>query len=126
MHRPLRSCAVLAALALGLAACHRAPQPPGDIGVCYHLASVSGGAAKFNVVARNVPDMEHCAAALEGVRLRFLSLGGTNEEIAGAYQGDFLFLSQQGVFTADSYDGPRYPFLVRSGNQLVPPGSAPQ
>jgi len=44
----------------------------------------------------------------------------------GAYQGNFLFLGEQGVFTAETYEGPRYPFLVRSGDQLVPVGSAPQ
>jgi hypothetical protein len=126
MPRTLLTSAAVLILVCALAACHGQPQPPGDVGVCYYLASVNGGDAKFNVVARNVPDMEHCAAALEGVRMRFLSLGGTHDEIAGAYQGNFLFLSQEGVFTADSFDGPRYPFLVRSGNQLVPPGAAPQ
>jgi hypothetical protein len=58
------------------------------------------------------------------MRLRFLSLGGGASQITGAYQGNFLFLQDEGVFTADSFDGPRYPFLVHSGNQLVPPGQA--
>jgi hypothetical protein len=105
-----------------LAACKL--QPPGDAGVCYDIAQDSGGRARFNVVAKGVPDMEHCAADLEGMRLRFLSLGGGATEITGAYQGNFLFLGDEGVFTSDSYDGARYPFLVHSGNQLVPPGQA--
>ncbi len=107
-----------------LAACKPQLQPPGDAGVCYHLAQDTGGKVHFNVVARNVPDMEHCAADLEGMRLRFLSLGGGATDITGAYQGAFLFLGDEGVFTADSYEGARYPFLVHSGNQLVPPGQA--
>ena len=110
-----------------LAACSRGPQAPADTGVCYHLAALKDGNAQFNVVAKGVPDMEHCAAQLEAMRLRFLSLGGTNDEITGAFQGNFLFLQREGVFTSSSYDGVRYPFLVRTGNgQLVVPQAASQ
>jgi hypothetical protein len=115
---------MLIAAGLSLAACKAKLQPPGDAGVCYHVATNKDGSVRFNVMAKNVPDMEHCAGALEGMRLRFLSIGGSNTEITGAYQGNFLFLQDEGVFTSDSYDGPRYPFLVHSGNQLVPPGQA--
>ncbi len=87
---------------------------------------MQNGKPQFNVVASNVPDMEHCAAQLEAMRVRFLSLGGGARDIVGAYQGNFLFLGEEGVFTAETYQGPRYPFLVRSGDQLVPVGSAPQ
>jgi len=114
------------AAALGLAACKPQLEPPGEAGVCYHLAVDRSGASHFNVIAKAVPDMEHCAADLEGMRLRFLSIGGSSTEIVGAYQGNFLFLQDEGVFTADSFDGARYPFLVHSGNQLVPPGQGGQ
>jgi hypothetical protein len=112
--------------ALALVGCSSQVQAPTDSGVCYHLAAMQSGKPQFNVVARSVPDMEHCAAQLEAMRVRFLSLGGTTQDIVGAYQGNFLFLGEQGVFTAETYQGPRYPFLVRSGDQLVPVGSAPQ
>jgi hypothetical protein len=117
----------LAALAgaLALAGCRSQVQAPGNPGVCYHLSSVAKGQPQFNVLASNVPDMEHCAAQLEAMRVRFLSIGGTVKDIVGAYQGNFLFLGDEGVFTAETYEGPRYPFLVRSGDQLVPVGSAP-
>ncbi|HTX50617.1 MAG TPA: hypothetical protein VME40_14620 [Caulobacteraceae bacterium] len=127
MIRPILAPAALtlaAIVALGLDACKPRLQPPGEAGVCYHLAVDRNGATHFNVVAKGVPDMEHCAAALEGMRLRFLSIGGSSTEIVGAYQGNFLFLQDEGVFTSDSIDGARYPFLVHSGNQLVPPGQA--
>lgn len=116
--------ALLGALALG--ACQSQIQAPTNPGVCYHLAAIKGGKPQFNVVSANVPDMEHCAAQLEAMRVRFLSLGGTQRDIVGAFQGDFLFLGETGVFTAETYQGPRYPFLVRSGDALVPVGSAPQ
>ncbi|HEX3917014.1 MAG TPA: hypothetical protein VHX64_10450 [Caulobacteraceae bacterium] len=115
--------ALIVAAALALSACHGGIQPPGDAGVCYHLAQITDGKPKFNVVAAKVPDMEHCAAQLEAMRTRFLALGGTTTDIVGAYQGNFLFLGPEGVFTGDSYEGPRYPFMVRSGDQLVPVGS---
>ena len=115
----------LAAAALALTACRAQVQPPGDAGTCYHLAAIQDGKPKFNVLARAEPDMEHCAAALEAMRSRFLALGGANQNIVGAYQANFLFLGDDGVFTGATYDGARYPFLVRSGGQLVPVGSNP-
>src|SRR5579863_9960632 len=117
---------LLAAAALMLCACQAQPQAPTDAGVCYHLAAVQNGKGQFNVLATHVPDMEHCAASLEAMRIKFLSLGGSNVEIAGAYQGNFIFLESDGIFTATSYNGGRFPFLVRNGGQLVPVGSAPQ
>lgn len=118
--------AALSASALSLGACSSQVQAPTNPGVCYHLGAVQNGKPQFNVVAGSVPDMEHCAAQLEAMRVRFLSLGGSAQDIVGAYQGNFLFLGEQGVFTAETYQGPRYPFLVRNGDQLVPVGSAPQ
>jgi hypothetical protein len=120
--------ALLAAVftaAAALAGCKAQIQPPGDVGVCYHLAAMVNGKPRFNVVAKPVADMEHCAAQLEAMRNRFISLGSTNRDIVGAYQDNFLFLGDDGVFTSATYDGHRYPFLVRSGEQLVPVGSSP-
>ena len=122
---PLIPLAAATIAALALTACRAQIQPPGDAGTCYHLAAIQDGKPKFNVLARSVPDMEHCAASLEAMRGRFLSLGGTNRDIVGAYQANFLFLGDDGVFTGTTYAGARYPFLVRSGGQLVPVGSAP-
>jgi hypothetical protein len=124
MRRLIPFAALIAAAAL-LAGCKAQIQPPGDVGVCYHLAAIVGGKPKFNVVASSIPDMEHCAARLEVMRNHFLSLGGSNRDIVGAYQDNFLFLGDEGVFTAATYTGHQYPFLVRSGSQLVPVGSAP-
>src|SRR5262249_61982 len=122
---PMPRLALLTA-AIALAACQGQVQAPTDQGVCYHLAAMENGKPKFNVLATNLPDMEHCAARLEGMRIRFLWLGGTNQEITGAYQGNFIFLESDGIFTGTSLSGGRYPFLVRNGGQLVPVGSAPQ
>jgi hypothetical protein len=104
--------------------CDTSPRPPGDTGVCYHYAQLKGQKPHFNVLARNVPTLEQCAADLEAMRIHFLSLGGNQTEITGAYQSKFLFLERDGIFTADSLDGASYLALVRTGDgRLAPPGS---
>jgi hypothetical protein len=118
------------AAALGLAATSAACAPqvkaPADRGVCWHMVMQKSGPPKYFSLGSNVPDLEHCAAALEAMRLRFLSLGGSVHEVQGAYQGQFLFDDQRGVFTSAQFDGMPFPFLVRTGDgRLVPPG-APQ
>ncbi len=122
----LRSTLILALMAAGLGACSNQPQAPTDAGVCYHFAAIEHGKPRFNVVARGVPDLEHCAAELEAMRIRFLQLGGSQTEITGAFQGNFLFLQREGVFTSTSYEGARYPFLVRTPDgRLAAPGAMP-
>ena len=117
----------LAATLLSLcafAACDTSPRPPGDTGVCYHYAQPKGQKAHYNVLARNVPSLEQCAADLEAMRLHFLGLGGNQVDITGAYQTKFLFLEREGIFTADSLNGASYLALIRTGDgRLVPPGS---
>jgi hypothetical protein len=117
--------AMLAALSLG--ACQKELAAPTDTGVCWHLAQFPDGSLKFNRLAANQPDLEHCAAQLEMMRLRFRALGSTQTDITGAYQGQFLFLQPEGVFTAQSYAGYRYPFMVRTGDgRLAVPGAMPE
>ena len=117
---------VVLAAALALGAC--APpsiKAPTDRKVCYHMQRLKEGGARFNKVAENVPDLEHCAGALEVMRLQFLRLGGSRSELTGSYQGQFLFLKGPGIFTATSLTAPQYPVLVRVGNQLVAPAAIP-
>ena len=121
--------AAVAVLALGpaLSGCDTSVRPPADTGICYHFVMPKGQKAKFNVLSRNVPNLETCAAALEGMRIRFLTLGGNQDEIVGAYQSKFIFLRHEGIFTSDSLEGGQYLALVRSGDgRLVVPGAMPQ
>ena len=121
-----------AALALALvstaalAACQKQVVPPGTAGVCYHVVGGKNGELKYNKLV-NAPNLETCAANLEAMRVKFLSLGGSNQEIYGAYQANFLFLQREGVFTSTSLSGPRYLALVRTGDgRLAIPGAMPQ
>jgi hypothetical protein len=119
--------AALGAAALGLAACQKQLEAPVDRGVCWHLAGAPGGALKFNKLAEGQPDLEHCAAQLEMMRLRFRALGSSQTQVTGAYQGQFLFIQPEGVFTAQSFSGYRYPFMVRTGDgRLAVPGAMPE
>ena len=96
----------LFALALiALAGCSQGVQAPADRGVCWQMAQFKGGKVKFNRLAQNVPSLEACAAQLEAMRLRFSALGASTEQTIGAYQGQFLFLQPEGIFTAENLDG---------------------
>jgi hypothetical protein len=118
--------AILAAL-VAVTGCAKKLEPPFDKGVCYALAFDKQGKAKFNPVAENVPNMENCAAQLEGMRVRFARLGLTNDYVTGSYQGTFIFIKPEGVFTAQTYEGIQYPALVRTGDgRLAVPGVMPQ
>ncbi|HEY5107361.1 MAG TPA: hypothetical protein VII73_11420 [Caulobacteraceae bacterium] len=118
---------IVASLAvLGLCACQKQIEAPTDRGVCWHMAVAPGGAIKFNKLAENQPDLEHCAAQIEAMRVRFLGLGSGQTEVTGAYQGQFLFLQPEGAFTSQTFDGHHYPFLVRTGDgRLAVPGAMP-
>lgn len=114
-----------AASVLALAACDQAPKAPRDSGVCYHVAPLEGGKAlKLNVVARDQRQIEFCAARLEEMRLRFLRLGGSKQEIIGAYQGQFIFVDRDGVSFSRSLEGNRFFALARTGDgRLAIPGA---
>ncbi|MFD1190425.1 hypothetical protein [Phenylobacterium conjunctum] len=123
----LRPIALAAAALLTLTACVKQTRPPGEAGVCYHVQPQRDGSLKYNKLPSAQPDLEHCAAALEAMRMKFLALGGNQTEIYGAYQGNFLFLQREGIFTAPSLEEHRYLALVRSGDgRLVIPGAMPQ
>lgn len=123
--RIVATAAVLAVSAFALAACGKpALEAPMDPGVCYHVATKEDGTYKFNVVARNMPNIENCAAQLEGMRLRFLRMGGQTREIAGSYQGSFVMLRRDGIYRAQKWGGTEYLMLVRSGDgRLIMPGA---
>ena len=119
---------VLAFTALLLTACEKQIEAPTAQGVCYQVIFLDkdGKTARFNEVAHGRPSLESCAAALEGMRIRFLGLGSNQTDIVGAYQGNFIFIQPEGVFTATSLEGPRYVAWVRTGDgRLAIPGAMP-
>ena len=128
MTQPIRSAAAIAAtftLGAALSGCGARTEPPGDAGVCYNVVPQKGGKLKYFKLV-NTPSLEACAANLEAMRLKFLRMGGNQQEIYGAYQANFLFLVPEGVQTSTSLEGPRYTALVRTGDgRLAIPGAMP-
>ncbi len=127
----MRNVALLLSLAaVGAAGCSdRGPRAPFDAGVCYHVAAAEEGQdatadVRFNVVARDQPQIEFCAARLEELRLRFLRMGGSNREITGSYQGQFIFIDRAGVSFGKTLTGARFVALARTGDgRLAMPGA---
>jgi hypothetical protein len=113
------------ATAVALAGCEHRTEPPGTAGVCYHVVPQKDGSLKYNRLV-NTPNLETCAANLEAMRIKFLRMGGNQQDIYGAYQANFLFLQKEGVLTSTSLEGPRYVALVRTGDgRLAIPGAMP-
>lgn len=122
----LRTAILIGACALALSACQKRTLPPGDQGVCYHVVRTPEGELKYNKLPGAQPDLEHCAAALEAMRVRFLQMGGSTRVLVGAYQRNFIFLQPEGIFTAPSLEQNRYLALVRTGDgRLAIPGAMP-
>ena len=126
MSRPVCALALCALAGISLSACEKRIEAPTDTGVCWHMVSLPDGKARFNKLTQNVPSIERCAADLEAMRLRFSALGQSNDHMIGAYQGQFLFLQPEGIFTGPSLNGGRSLLLVRTGDgRLAKPGVMP-
>ena len=122
--RPIRLAAVFAIAIVSLTGCEKQIKAPFDQGVCMHVVTNKDGSLKFNPVAHDVPNLETCAATLEGMRIRFLRLGAPNSNMTGSYQGSFLFIEKEGIYVGQTYDGPRFMSLVRTGDgRLAVPGA---
>jgi len=118
---------ILAASALVLSACQKQVKAPETPGVCYHAVPRVDGTITFNELSAHEDTMEACAGSLEGMRLRFLGLGGNVHNIMGTYNGQYLFLDPSGVYESQSYTGMRFPFLVHTGDgRLAAPGAVQQ
>lgn len=123
----MRVLLIPAVAVLAMAACESAPKAPREAGVCYSVQPPKQGekgAPQFHVVATDQPQIEFCAARLEEMRLRFLRMGGSNREIIGAYQGQYIFIERRGVSFSQSLDGVRFMALARTGDgRLAIPGA---
>jgi hypothetical protein len=113
-----------ALVATTLSGCAEKVKAPRDLGTCYFIGHTSKDEYKFNVVSKNEPDLEHCAARLYNVRMDLLRTGTAGTFTAGSYQGNFLFLDNHEIRYAQRYEGPAYPLLVKAPDgRLVAPGS---
>lgn len=110
---------LVAGAAAALGACTPTVKAPFDPGVCYAVVVPPEGskeALRFNRLSENEPQVETCAARLEGMRIQFLRMGGSQREIVGSYQGKFIFIDRGGVSLASTLDGMRFFALARTGD----------
>ena len=108
---------------LALGACAEQVRAPRDQGVCYAVTRPDGE-VQFNVVARDQPQIEFCAARLEEMRVRFLRMGGSTREVTGSFQGQFIFVDARGVSFSRTLEGNRFFALARTGDgRLAVPGA---
>jgi len=107
---------VASMIVMTLSGCTKQIDAPLERGACWHAVPMSDGTIKFNDLAKNQPTIEACAARLEDMRLKFKALGSQQTFMLGAYQGNYLFLQPEGVFTSRTYKGNRYLVLVRTGD----------
>lgn len=111
--------------AAALSACSQRTEPPGTPGVCYNVVYRNKKLNYYKLV--DAKNLETCAANLEAMRLKFLRMGGTQQDLLGAYQANFIFLQKEGVLTSTTLEGPRFTALVRTGDgRLAIPGAMPQ
>jgi hypothetical protein len=111
----------------GLTGCEQQLLAPTEAGVCWHLVQPPGQPPKFNKLAEHQVDLEHCGAELERMRINFRALGENEQQVIGAYQGQYLFDDDTGISTSQTLKGHPYSLMVRSGDgRLVVPGAMPQ
>jgi hypothetical protein len=109
----------LLAAASTLAACEEPLEAPKERTACFHMVGKVEDGVKFNKLPGSYQSLEYCAAGLEMVRLQ-----GGRQQINGAYQGQFLFVSSRGIFVGQRVDGPRYLAMVRTRDgRLAIPGA---
>jgi len=107
-----------------LAACSNGPKFEFEPEVCYYVAQPDGEPPRLQMLSENVAQIELCAGQLEEMRLRFLRMGGSNQEVTGAYQGRFIFIDREGVKFGKSLTGSRFFAMARTGDgRLAIPGA---
>ena len=83
------------------AACSSQPAAPTGAGLCWRMFEVPDQPPRFEVIDRNVANLESCAAQLEGARMM------EGRPTAGAYNGHFIFVTDEQITSAQTFDGAR-------------------
>lgn len=125
---------LLAAVAVATTVSGCAPRlkAPRELGVCYFIGHPVGPdgkrAVKFNEIARNQDTIEKCAVQLYNARRAMQATNTAGKVTEGAYQGNFLFATNQRIDYGQTYEGPTVTLLVKDpySDRLVEPGAVMQ
>lgn len=85
----------------GMAACSSQPPAPSGAGLCWRMIEVAERQPEFRIIARDVPNLESCAAQLEGARMM------EGKPTTGAYNGHFIFATEEQITSATTMNGTR-------------------
>ena len=83
------------------AACSSQPTAPAGAGLCWRMLETPDEPPRFEVLDRNVSNLESCAAQLEGARMM------EGRATTGAYNGHFIFATAEQITSAQTLDGAR-------------------
>ena len=92
---------VAAILLTGMAACSSQATAPSGAGLCWRMVEIADQQPEFRIMARDVPNLESCAVQLEGARMM------EGRPTTGAYNGHFVFATEEQITSAASLDGTR-------------------
>lgn len=90
-----------AILLAGMTACSSQAAAPSGVGLCWRMFEVPGQEPRFEILARDVPNLESCAVQLEGARLM------EGRPTTGAYNGHFIFATEAQITSTVTLSGTR-------------------
>ena len=103
-------------LLTGMAACSSQPAAPSGAGLCWRMFEVADQAPRFEILARDVPNLESCAVQLEGARMM------EGRPTTGAYNGHFIFATEEQITSAVTMNGTRVRIFQAEDRQEIQDG----
>ena len=105
-----------AILLTGMAACSSQPAAPSGAGLCWRMFEVADQEPRFEILARDVPNLESCAVQLEGARMM------EGRPTTGAYNGHFIFATEEQITSAVTMNGTRVRIFQDGDRQEIQDG----
>ena len=105
-----------AILLTGMAACSSQPAAPSGAGLCWRMFEVTDQEPRFEILARDVPNLESCAVQLEGARMM------EERPTTGAYNGHFIFATEEQITSAVTMNGTRVRIFQAEDRQEIQDG----
>lgn len=100
----------------GLAACSSQVIAPSGEGVCWRMFEAADQQPRFEIIGRDVPNLESCAAQLEGARMM------EGSPTSGAYNGHFIFVTEEQITSAATINGVRIRVIEPEDRQRIQEG----
>ena len=92
------------------------PAAPSGAGLCWRMFEVAEQEPRFEILARDVPNLESCAVQLEGARMM------EGRPTTGAYNGHFIFATEEQIASAQTMNGTRVRIFEAGDRRKVQDG----